>query len=77
MVRPLSMMSSTMITSRPSMDIERSEINRTTPEERVPALYEDTLMKSRVTARGIARIRSATKITAPLRTPTRIGARLA
>ncbi len=75
MVRPLSMMSSTMITSRPSIDRERSELNRTTPEGRVLEPYEETLMKSRLTGSAIARIKSAAKITAPLSTPTSTGAR--
>jgi hypothetical protein len=48
-VLPLSTMSSTMITSRPSMDSERSALRRTTPDDRVPAPYDETLMKSRLT----------------------------
>ena len=42
MVRPVSMMSSTRITSRPSMDIERSAVSRTIPEGRsIPAIGGD------------------------------------
>src|SRR6478735_6766195 len=69
-VRPESMMSSTIRTCRPLMSVSRSLRIRTTPDDWVPAPYEDTAIQSMVTGEASARARSAITITAPLRTPT-------
>ena len=63
-------MSSTISTSRPSIDVSRSLRIRTTPLESVAEPYEATAMKSTSQVPGICRIRSARKNTAPLSTPT-------
>src|SRR3954468_16221237 len=69
-VRPESMMSSTIRTCLPLMSVSRSLRIRTTPEDWVPAPYDDTAIQSMVTGVDSARARSAMTITAPLRTPT-------
>ncbi len=63
-------MSSTIRTWRPLMSVSRSLRIRTTPEDCVPAPYEDTAIQSIVTGVDSARARSAITITAPLSTPT-------
>ncbi len=69
-VRPESMMSSTIRTCLSLMSVSRSLRIRTTPEDWVPAPYEDTAIQSMVSGVDKARARSAITITAPLRTPT-------
>src|SRR3954451_11527158 len=69
-VRPESMMSSTIRTCLPLMSVSRSLRIRTTPEDWVPAPYDDTAIQSIVTGVDSVRARSAMTITAPLRTPT-------
>ena len=63
-------MSSTIRTCLPLMSVSRSLRIRTTPEDWVPAPYEDTAIQSIVTGVDSARARSAITITAPLSTPT-------
>ena len=63
-------MSSTIRTCSPLMSVSRSLRIRTTPEDLVPAPYDDTAIQSMVTGVDSARARSAITITAPLRTPT-------
>ncbi|CAM5334214.1 hypothetical protein SCALM49S_01607 [Streptomyces californicus] len=69
-VRPESMMSSTIRTCLPLMSVSRSLRIRTTPDDWVPAPYDETAIQSIVTGDDRARARSAMTITAPLRTPT-------
>src|SRR5690606_1632249 len=69
-VSPESMMSSTIRTCRPLMSVSRSLRIRTTPEDWVPAPYDDTAIQSMVTGVDSARARSAITITAALSTPT-------
>lgn len=52
------------------MSVSRSLRIRTTPEDWVPAPYDETAIQSMVTGVDSARARSAITITAPLRTPT-------
>src|SRR5690349_12668442 len=52
------------------MSVSRSLRIRTTPEDWVPAPYEDTAIQSMVSGVDKARARSAITITAPLSTPT-------
>ena len=63
-------MSSTIRTSRPSIDASRSLRMRTTPEESVEEPYEATAMKSTSHVTSRALIRSDRKKTAPFSTPT-------
>src|SRR4051812_46269584 len=70
-VSPESTMSSTIRTSRPSIDASRSFRILTTPLESVDEPYEATAMKSSSHGGSRWRIRSDRKKTAPLSTPTR------
>ncbi len=54
-VRPESMMSSTIRTCLPLMSVSRSLRMRTTPEDWVPAPYEETAIQSMVTGGWTAR----------------------
>ena len=70
------MMSSTMSTSRPSIDDERSLRMRTRPDDSVAAPpYELTSMRSIVTGIEMARMRSAMNGSEPFRTLTRVSSR--
>ena len=65
---PVSTMSSTMSTSRPSMFSVRSWTMRTAPL-RSPS-YDEIVMKSMLTGSETWRMRSAMKHVTPLSTPT-------
>ena len=71
----MSMMSSTMRTSSPSIEEERSLRMRTWPDVSVAPPYEETSMRSMRTGSEMERIRSAMKGRAPLRTLTRVTCR--
>src|SRR5947209_13164278 len=68
MVRPLSMMSSTISTALPCMSSCGSLRIVTTPEEYFSVPYDETWMKSSAASMAMARIRSLQKNIAPLRT---------